>query len=150
MESAYLSNLRRAMSAAKTQTDATALSDTIFATQLEVSPPAAMHSAAEVATMTATLSLTRYDAKVDMDIVFRFLQVAGMTAEQCMATAEILIKKHGFTLRNPIDSETFTALKIAELESFEASEALLVAQSAVGRTWTNLQAIIDRVNHPAV
>jgi len=148
MDSTYLSNLRRAMSAAKTQISPVLLGDTILATQLAVSPPGAVHSDAEVATMIQNLKRTRHGPDTDMSILFRFLQVASLPPAQCERMAEVLIDKNGFKFRNPVDSQTLAALERAELESFEADEALLVAQNEASRKGAKVREIVDGINFP--
>jgi hypothetical protein len=146
MDSAYLSNLQRAMSAAKTQSSPICLIDTILATQLAVSPPDKVHSHIDVDREMESFRHTRYSAREHIEMLFRFLKLASMTIKQCERLAQILMDKHSFKLRYPVDASTLAVLECAEFECFTAAEAKLAADNEVGRTFEQLRALLDRSN----
>jgi hypothetical protein len=146
MDPILLSNLRRTMSAAKTQTNPACLGDAILSTQFAVSPPGVMHPEVDVAAKMNFFKRSRFTDRECIEILFRFLKDAGMTAEQCNNMAQILMDKYCFKLKKPVDFDTLAVLETAEFESFQAAEAQLAATQELGRAFDQLQSILMAIN----
>jgi hypothetical protein len=134
------------MSAARTGKDHVLLRDAIYATQLTVCPEGTEHTADEVGMKMQSMRRTRYCYRQDMEFLLSFLEKGSMTVEHCERMAKLLIAKHGFPLRTPVDPQALEMLRSSEFESYKAQEALQDAQNEVDRTYTQVQDILVCIN----